>query len=142
MELFKNEAKRKPKHLQVDYMALKLQFKLNLNLPLVAEHFLYANQSFLFTFLEYCPTPSSHLVFSLVHPHLRHNTFQTYEIDTQVTDSAGSATAIVSGVKTNMMVLGIDSVPAPSSCNPKEIEEHSLLTALDWFQEDGRDTGR
>ena len=59
-----------------------------------------------------------------------------------MTDSAGSATAIVSGVKTNFLVLGIDNVPEPWTCDPKLIEEHSLKTALDWFQEDGRDTGK
>jgi alkaline phosphatase len=43
--------------------------------------------------------------------------FQTYNTDYQVADSAGTATAIFSGSKTRMAVLGIDSTPAYNTCD-------------------------
>jgi alkaline phosphatase len=48
---------------------------------------------------------------------LMNNFFQTYNTDYQVADSAGTATAIFSGSKTRMAVLGIDSTPAYNTCD-------------------------
>jgi|LakMenEpi03Aug12_release.lakeMendotaPanAssembly.Ray.scaffolds.fasta_scaffold2414878_1 alkaline phosphatase len=48
---------------------------------------------------------------------LMNNFLQTYNTDYQVADSAGTATAIFSGSKTRMAVLGIDSTPAYNTCD-------------------------
>jgi alkaline phosphatase len=58
--------------------------------------------------------------------------FQTYNTDYQVPDSAGTATAIFSGVKTRMAVLGIDTLPAYNICDPLV----SMLLKLFYFVTD------
>ena len=58
---------------------------------------------------------------------------KTYNVDYQVPDSAGTATALFSGVKTNMAVLGIDKTPKWSNkkCDPELVEKHKLESLLD-----------
>ena len=47
---------------------------------------------------------------------------QTYNTDTQVPDSAGTATAMFSGVKTRAGMLGLDATAAYNVCAPASIQ--------------------
>ena len=47
---------------------------------------------------------------------------QTYNTDTQVPDSAGTATAMFSGVKTRAGMLGLDGTAAYNVCAPASIQ--------------------
>jgi len=58
-----------------------------------------------------------------------------------VTDSAGSATAIFSGVKTRLGVLGIDGIPQFNSCDPELVEKSKLKTLLHKAIENKKATG-
>jgi alkaline phosphatase len=62
-------------------------------------------------------------------------------VDGQTTDSAASATAIFSGVKTNIYTLGFDSSivyqDPDSEKTAKKIE-----TILEWAQKAGKETGQ
>ena len=64
--------------------------------------------------------------------------FQTYNTDRQVPDSAGTATALFSGVKTNMGVVGLDSATTYNVCDPNATR---LETLLDWATGAGWDVG-
>ena len=66
---------------------------------------------------------------------------QNRPTDYQVPDSAGTATAIFSGVKTRMGVLGIDGIPFYNSCDPKAVEKSKVKTLLHKAVEDGKSTG-
>ena len=66
---------------------------------------------------------------------------KTYNVDYQVPDSAGTATALFSGVKTNMAVLGIDKTPPWNSCNPDLVEKHKLKSLLDKAIANNKATG-
>merc|ERR1712241_403860 len=48
---------------------------------------------------------------------------KTYNTDFQVPDSAGTATALFTGVKTRMAVLGIDGTPSYNTCDPQQLEK-------------------
>ena len=48
--------------------------------------------------------------------------FQTYNTDSQVPDSAGTATAMFTGVKTRAGMLGVDGTAAYNVCDPASIE--------------------
>ncbi|KAL6259277.1 hypothetical protein P5V15_009195 [Pogonomyrmex californicus] len=66
---------------------------------------------------------------------------KTYNVDKQVPDSAGTATAIFSGVKTKYRLIGLDARAQYNKCD-KEINELSKLTTVaDWAQQSGMDTG-
>ena len=67
--------------------------------------------------------------------------FKTYSVDHQVPDSAATATAIFSGVKTRSDVLGIDSVPAFNACYPDLVEKHKLEGLLHKAVANGKATG-
>ena len=61
--------------------------------------------------------------------------FQTYNVDRQTPGSAGAGTAILSGVKTNYFIVGLDARSIVSDClsvNGTEVE-----TLLDWAQAAG-----
>ncbi len=60
-------------------------------------------------------------------------TLQTFNVDSQVTDSASSASAMFSGIKTKQGVLGYDSQVGVSG--------HEVSTIMDWAQAAGKDTG-
>ena len=68
---------------------------------------------------------------------------KTYNVDYQVPDSAGTATALFSGVKTNMAVLGIDKTPKWSNekCDPELVEKHKLESLLDKAIANNKATG-
>ena len=58
--------------------------------------------------------------------------FQTYNTDFQVPDSAGTATALFSGVKTGKGVLGLDGTAKYNVCDTAVVEAARLETLLDW----------
>ena len=66
---------------------------------------------------------------------------KTYNTDRQVPDSAGTATAIFSGVKTRMGVLGIDSRPEYRKCNPNKVEQSKVDSLLHHAHKSGKSTG-
>lgn len=60
---------------------------------------------------------------------------QTYNVDRQVSDSAGTATAIMTGVKVNLGTLGVTSdVPFAKSCDGYS-EIFNLKSVLDYALE-------
>jgi len=64
---------------------------------------------------------------------------RTYNVDTQVTDSAASGTAYLTGVKTNQGMLGLNAHALRSQCSTAQGREvHSIL---DWFLDAGRSAG-
>lgn len=67
---------------------------------------------------------------------------RTYNTDAQVPDSAGTATAFMTGVKTRSGVIGIDGRPARSSCAEyMATEGATLITALELAEIAGKSTG-
>ena len=67
---------------------------------------------------------------------------KTYNTDFQVPDSAGTATALFTGVKTRMAVLGIDNVPEYNKCDdPNMVESHKLESLLHKAIKNGKATG-
>ncbi|XP_015126542.1 alkaline phosphatase 4 isoform X1 [Diachasma alloeum] len=66
---------------------------------------------------------------------------KTYNVDKQVPDSAGTATAIFSGVKSRYKVIGLDAKASYNSCDATVNEARKLTTLADWAQATGMDTG-
>ena len=67
---------------------------------------------------------------------------KTYNTDTQVPDSAGTMTAIMSGVKTRSGVIGVDGRPLHGSCESlMNTEGASLISALELAEIVGKATG-
>ena len=66
---------------------------------------------------------------------------KTYNTDFQVPDSAGTATALFTGVKTRMAVLGIDNKPSYNTCDPNLVEKSKLKSLLHQAVADGKATG-
>ncbi|XP_072756937.1 alkaline phosphatase 4 isoform X3 [Anoplolepis gracilipes] len=66
---------------------------------------------------------------------------KTYNVDKQVPDSAGTATAIFSGVKTRYHVIGLDGRAEAKKCDKKLNEISKLSTIANWAQQSGMDTG-
>lgn len=66
---------------------------------------------------------------------------KTYNTNHQVPDSAGTATAIFSGVKTRMGYLGVDHRPAYNECDTQLYEDSKLKGVLHWAQDAGKETG-
>jgi alkaline phosphatase len=60
---------------------------------------------------------------------------KTYNTDNQVADSASTATAIYSGIKTSFFTIGLSN-PAPLAR-----ESERLKNIIDWAQEKGKKTG-
>jgi len=67
---------------------------------------------------------------------------QTYNSDKQVPDSAGTATAIFSGVKCKLNIIGLDARAKTKKCDKKINEISKVTTVADWAQKSGMDTGR
>ncbi|KAG1656869.1 Procollagen-lysine,2-oxoglutarate 5-dioxygenase 3 [Nymphon striatum] len=64
---------------------------------------------------------------------------KTYNVDKQVPDSAGTAVAFLSGVKSNAWVLGVDAKAKKGDClSSKGAEIDSIAT---WFQKENKATG-
>jgi len=59
----------------------------------------------------------------------------------QVPDSAGTATAIFSGVKCRYKVIGFDARAEWKKCDKKINEVSKVTTIADWAQQSGKDTG-
>ncbi|XP_078049409.1 alkaline phosphatase 4 [Augochlora pura] len=66
---------------------------------------------------------------------------KTYNTDKQVPDSAGTATAIFSGVKCRYAIIGLDSSATYNQCNRTVNEAATVTTVADWAQKTGMDTG-
>ncbi|XP_018374762.1 PREDICTED: alkaline phosphatase 4 [Trachymyrmex cornetzi] len=66
---------------------------------------------------------------------------KTYNVDKQVPDSAGTATAIFSGVKTKYRMVGLDARAQVNKCDEQLNELSKLTTVADWAQQSGMDTG-
>ncbi|XP_001603241.1 alkaline phosphatase 4 [Nasonia vitripennis] len=66
---------------------------------------------------------------------------KTYNVDRQVPDSAGTATAIFSGVKAQYRMLGLDAKAKYNTCDKNLNENSQLTTIATWAQESGMDTG-
>eukprot|EP00088_Acartia_fossae_P033969 TRINITY_DN3484_c0_g1_i2.p1 TRINITY_DN3484_c0_g1~~TRINITY_DN3484_c0_g1_i2.p1 ORF type:complete len:555 (-),score=49.68 TRINITY_DN3484_c0_g1_i2:22-1653(-) len=66
---------------------------------------------------------------------------KTYNTDHQVPDSAGTATAILSGVKTSMGVLGVDSTVPFDTCDKEQLREGSIPCIKDWAVKKGAKVG-
>lgn len=66
---------------------------------------------------------------------------KTYAIDSTVPDSACTATALFSGVKTNYEVVGVDGGVQLTDCETASNQTHHLSTIIAWAQEAGKSTG-
>lgn len=64
---------------------------------------------------------------------------KTYAVDSQVADSANTMTAIISGVKTNMGVVGIDENASRGDCSSQNGNE--VISVLDLAEISGMSTG-
>lgn len=64
---------------------------------------------------------------------------KTYNVDRQTPDSAGTATAILSGIKTNYYILGLDARATFGVC--PNTSEYEVSTILNWAQSAGKRTG-
>lgn len=64
---------------------------------------------------------------------------KTYNVDAQTPDSAGTMTAMVSGVKTDVGVIGVDERVARGNCTTAQGNE--LVTALELAELAGKATG-
>jgi alkaline phosphatase len=66
---------------------------------------------------------------------------KTYAVDKQVTDSAASATALFTGVKTNYMMLGLDARAKYNVCDSSTNNKSSVSSIMTWAQDASKDTG-
>ena len=64
---------------------------------------------------------------------------KTYNVDAQTPDSAGTMTAMASGVKTDVGVIGIDEAVERGSCTSGK--GHELVTSLELAEIAGKSTG-
>ena len=65
---------------------------------------------------------------------------QTYNVDRQTPDSAATATALFSGIKTNYYTLGFDAnIKVGSAKSMKKAKK--LDSIIDWGQSAGKRTG-
>ncbi len=61
---------------------------------------------------------------------------KTYNVDLQTPDSAGTMSALMTGVKTNEGIISLADTSARGECNP----DASLPTLLDWAKAKGKST--
>ena len=66
---------------------------------------------------------------------------QTYNVDRQVPDSAGTATAMFTGTKAQYRMLGLDTKAKYDTCDKSINEKSKLATIADWALESGMDAG-
>ncbi|XP_050698535.1 uncharacterized protein LOC126986426 isoform X2 [Eriocheir sinensis] len=66
---------------------------------------------------------------------------KTYTTDSQVADSAASANAYLSGVKTNKGTLGVDMNVDQGNCSAQLNQGFHLSSLAQWFQDSGRSAG-
>lgn len=65
---------------------------------------------------------------------------KTYNVDKQVPDSASTATAYLSGVKTNYYTVGVDASATYQDCN-SITEENKVYSIVKWAQDAEKRTG-
>ncbi|XP_021921522.1 alkaline phosphatase 4-like isoform X2 [Zootermopsis nevadensis] len=66
---------------------------------------------------------------------------KTYEVDSQVPDSAGTATAMLSGIKINSNLAGLDARAKYKVCDRSINEKAKVENLITWAQMAGKDTG-
>jgi len=66
---------------------------------------------------------------------------KTYNVDKQVADSAGSATAYLTGVKGRYGTVGLDVSAPYNICRPDLGHKPHVQSILKWAQDAGKDTG-
>ncbi|CAK9825686.1 Alkaline phosphatase 4 [Anthophora retusa] len=66
---------------------------------------------------------------------------KTYNTDKQVPDSAGTATAIFSGVKCRYKVIGLDTKASFNHCDKLVDQASKVTTIADWAQQTDMNTG-
>lgn len=66
---------------------------------------------------------------------------QTYCTDVQVADSACTATAYLSGVKTNVRCIGVSAAVKVADCEAAKIPANRPSSILKWAQDAGMATG-
>lgn len=66
---------------------------------------------------------------------------KTYNTDKQVPDSAATATAYLSGVKTNWFTVGVDARVQLNDCFASKQKENQVKSVLAWAQAEGKRTG-
>ncbi|XP_014663549.1 PREDICTED: alkaline phosphatase-like [Priapulus caudatus] len=64
---------------------------------------------------------------------------KTYNWDRQIADSAGSATAYLSGVKANYYTIGVDGSAVLKRCDT--VERSKVDSILKWAQDEGKSVG-
>ncbi|MDP5029841.1 alkaline phosphatase [Paraglaciecola sp.] len=64
---------------------------------------------------------------------------KTYNVDSQTPDSAGTMTAMMSGVKTDIGVIGVSEAVERGNCST--VSGHELITALELAEIAGKSTG-
>lgn len=67
---------------------------------------------------------------------------QTYSVDKTVPDSACTATALFSGIKTNWEVAGFDAGVPLGDCEASQNPARKVSTIINWAIDAGKDTGR
>ncbi|XP_058791388.1 alkaline phosphatase 4-like isoform X2 [Phymastichus coffea] len=66
---------------------------------------------------------------------------KTYNVDRQVPDSAGTATAIFTGVKAQYRMLGLDGKVKHNTCDKFLVDNSHLTSIASYMQESDMDTG-
>ncbi|KAI1285278.1 Alkaline phosphatase, tissue-nonspecific isozyme [Halotydeus destructor] len=66
---------------------------------------------------------------------------KTYNIDRQVPDSAGTATAFLCGVKANYETIGVNAHISAADTDCSAIKQHSVPSILDWATKAGKSAG-
>lgn len=66
---------------------------------------------------------------------------KTYTTDSQVADSAASATAYLCGVKGNLGTIGVDENVSKENCSAQQNSAFHTDSIAKWFQDAGRSTG-
>lgn len=62
---------------------------------------------------------------------------QTYNVDFQVPDSAGTATAFMCGEKANLGVIGVNQHVTMGDCSTMR-EENNITSILKWSLQEGK----
>lgn len=68
------------------------------------------------------------------------NFFKTYGIDSQTTDSAATATAYLTGVKTRVGMIGLSGQAQIRECS-SQLEDYKVKSILKWAKEAGKSVG-
>ncbi|XP_054165089.1 alkaline phosphatase-like [Oppia nitens] len=66
---------------------------------------------------------------------------KTYNVDNQVTDSAASANAFLTGIKTNDGTIGVNARVARYSNDCQSIQQNSIQSILQWAIDSGKSAG-